>query len=377
MTVSNAIIFQAARLSDAEFLEAAEQLATDAGMTVDDLARERAAIRATFIDHSLATDQPEPEAAFYSPQSRCVSLETLLGMELPPATPILSPWLNIGSLAMIYAWRGIGKSWLAGGVAYAASSGGEILGWKAQGKWRVLLIDGELPAATLQKRLAMMVKSHDGEPLPDGFQIITPDLQKDGVMPNLSTPEGQAAIDAYANQADLIIVDNIATLCRSGKENEGESWLPVQSWALRHRAQGRAVLFIHHSGKNGQQRGASRREDVLDTVIALRRPDDYKPEQGARFELIFEKARNLSGNDAAPIDACLITDGDQIKWEWKRGEDSLLSRIVELIDDGASRNEICQMTGLNRFQLKRLIDTANKERITPIKLPDARSKEAK
>lgn len=377
MTVSNAIIFQAARLSDAEFLEAAEQLATDAGMTVDELAKERAAIRATFIDHSLATDQPEPETAYYPPQSRCVSLETLLGMELPPATPMLSPWLNVGSLAMLYAWRGIGKSWLALGIGYTVATGGELFGWKAQGKWRVLYIDGELPATTLQTRLAMMVKSHDGEPLPDGFQIITPDLQKDGVMPNLSTPDGQAAIDAYANQSDLIIVDNIATLCRSGKENEGESWLPVQSWALRHRAQGRAVLFIHHSGKNGQQRGASRREDVLDTVIALRRPDDYKPEQGARFELIFEKARNLSGNDAAPIDACLITDSDQIRWEWKRGEDSLVSRIVELIDEGASRSEICQMTGLNRFQLKRLIDTANKERITQIKLPDARSKEAK
>lgn len=344
MTVDNTIIFSAARLSDAEFLESAEQLATAAETTVDALAKERAAIRAAFVDHSITAEPSRSELAYRHQQSRCVSLETLLGMDLPPATPMLSPWLNVGSLAMLYAWRGIGKSWLGLGIGYAVATGGEVLGWKAQGKWRVLYIDGELPAVTLQKRLAMMVKSHDGEPLPDGFQIITPDLQKDGVMPNLSTLEGQAAIDAYANQADLIIVDNIATLCRSGKENEGESWLPVQSWALRHRAQGRAVLFIHHSGKNGQQRGASRREDVLDTVIALRRPDDYKPEHGARFEVIFDKARNLSGNEAAPIEASLITDGDQIKWEWKRGEDSLLSRIVELIDEGASRNEICQMT---------------------------------
>src|SRR3712207_8616616 len=44
----------------------------------------------------------------------------------------------------------------------------------------------------------------------------------------------------------------------------------------------RAVLFIHHQGKGGTQRGTSRKEDVLDTVIALRRPDDYSPAEGAR-----------------------------------------------------------------------------------------------
>ena len=39
-------------------------------------------------------------------------------------------------------------------------------------------------------------------------------------------------------------------------------------------------------------KGTSRREDTLDTVIALRRPEDYSPEQGARFEIHLEKLRN-------------------------------------------------------------------------------------
>ena len=62
---------------------------------------------------------------------------------------------------------------------------------------------------------------------------------------------------------------------RTGRENEAEGWLPVQDWALGHRRAGRSVLFIHHAGKGGLQRGTSRREDVLDTVIGLRRPTDY------------------------------------------------------------------------------------------------------
>ncbi len=37
------------------------------------------------------------------------------------------------------------------------------------------------------------------------------------------------------------------------------------------------------------QRGTSRREDVLDTVIQLKRPKDYEPEDGGRFEVHFTK----------------------------------------------------------------------------------------
>ena len=71
-------------------------------------------------------------------------------------------------------------------------------------------------------------------------------------MPDLATREGQAVIEAIAteNGTDLIIIDNISTLCRdSGPENEAESWRGPQEWALRMRRTGRSVLFIHHSGK--------------------------------------------------------------------------------------------------------------------------------
>lgn len=35
-------------------------------------------------------------------------------------------------------------------------------------------------------------------------------------MPNLSDYAGQAAIDLYADAADLIVIDNLSTLARSG-----------------------------------------------------------------------------------------------------------------------------------------------------------------
>lgn len=306
----------------------------------------------------------------------CVNLVELLAKDIPVREPLLAPWLTEQSLSMLYAWRGIGKSWVALSIAYAVAAGSEFLGWRAPRKRRVLYLDGELPARVLQSRLAMIVASFEEEPEVDGFRILTPDLQPNGVMPNLSDHAGQEAIDVHAREADLIVVDNLSTLARSGKENEGESWLPIQEWALRHRARGRAVLFIHHSGKGGQQRGASRREDVLDTSIKLVRPDDYTPQDGAVFELHFEKARNLTGDEAKSLDVRLLDlDGKAIRWEWGAAEGGAIQRIKALVEDGASRAEIQQELGLSRFQLARIVEKANAGGES-IKLPDGRSKGA-
>ena len=68
------------------------------------------------------------------------------------------------------------------------------------------------------------------------------------------------------------------------------------------------MLVIHHGGKSGMQRGTSRKEDVLDTVIGLRKPPDYQADQGARFEIHFEKARGFYGPEAEPFEARLMGD---------------------------------------------------------------------
>ena len=97
---------------------------------------------------------------------------------------------------------------------------------------------------------------------------------------------------------ELAVIDNLSTLCRSGIENEAESWLPIQEWLLGLRRRGMSAMIVHHAGKRGLQRGTSRREDVLDTTIAMRRPKDYEPSEGCRFEVHFEKSRGFTGDDA-------------------------------------------------------------------------------
>ena len=122
----------------------------------------------------------------------------------------------------------------------------------------------------------------------------------------------QLYADVVAN-ADLIIVDNLSTLCRGLKENDADKSfrVPVQQWALAQRRAGKSVLFIHHGGKSGQQRGTSRKEHVLDTVIRLLHPPDYRP-IGLSLELHVKSAEAFMVSVPMPLRPRLSATNGQI-----------------------------------------------------------------
>lgn len=290
------------------------------------------------------------------PPLKVIGLHEFMATELPVREPILTPTILTQSLNMIHGWRGLGKTHMSLGIFYAVGTGSTFLNWKADKARKVLLIDGEMPGAALQERLAAIIASTGVEPQPGYLSILTPDLQH-GAMPDLATFEGQEAVCAIVDkvEAELIIVDNLSCLVRGGgRENDAESWLSVSEWALMQRQKGRSILFIHHSGKNGQQRGTSKREDLLDVVIGLRRPPDYDPASGACFEIHFEKARHLSGDDVTPIEAQLTTDHNGIcTWEWRKIADSTFDRVVSLANEGLSQSEIANELEINRSNVSR------------------------
>lgn len=283
----------------------------------------------------------------------------LMAASFTPRVQLLSPWLLSQSLSMIYGPRGTGKTHMALGISHALARGGEFLGWRADRPVKTAYLDGEMPGADLRDRVRMIQEAAGRQPQPGFLQFMTPDLQRDGIMPNLHTQAGQAAVVEAIGDAQVIVVDNISALVRGGKENEGESWQPVAEWALAMRSSGRSVLFIHHAGKGGQQRGTSKREDLLDTVIALRLPSDYSPDQGARFEVHFEKSRALHGEDVAPVEVALSTgpDGKQT-WTRRSVSDGMDVSLLEMMEMGLTQHDAAKELGVNRStvirSLKRL-----------------------
>jgi putative DNA primase/helicase len=285
---------------------------------------------------------------------RPLSLADFFKLTIKPRGMILGPIIPEKGLAMIYASRGTGKTYLALGIAYAVATGTEFLRWKAPKARRVLLVDGEMPAAALQERLAKIVKGATAEPADDMLQIISGDLIEEQGVGNLADPAVQAELDPHLKGIDLLILDNLSSLTAVIRDNDAESWNTIQSWLLRLRRRGISVLIVHHAGKGGDQRGTSRREDVLDTSISLRRPSDYVPTEGARFEVHLEKARGVHGDAAMPFEAKLEVRDDAVVWTTRDIDDVNAVRVKALLDDGLSVRDIADETGISKSTVQRI-----------------------
>lgn len=284
-------------------------------------------------------------------QASALNYDDFLSRDLPPRENMLAPWLPKQGIALVHAARGIGKTHFAHAVAWTIAVGGSFLRWSTPaGAFRVLLLDGEMPGVVLQERLLNIVQTTGmTPPLPDYLRIAAADLSPEG-LPDLADVDAHQFYAEVTAGADLIVVDNLSTLCRSLKENEADSWGPVQAWCLAMRRMGKSVLLVHHDGKNGGQRGTSKKEDVADTVVSLRRPPNYQAEQGARFEIHFTKSRGFFGTEAEPFEVQLVNGHWQDSPISSGAEDEAL---VTYKRSGMSLRDIAERTGVPRSTVHR------------------------
>ena len=110
------------------------------------------------------TNAPSATAPAYTRGLKSMNGEELLTAKFPPRTLMLSPWLPDKGLAMIFAPRGVGKTWIALSIAHAIAGGGAFLRWQATTPRRVLYIDGEMPAVTLQERYGEVIRASKAMP---------------------------------------------------------------------------------------------------------------------------------------------------------------------------------------------------------------------
>src|SRR6266508_1177128 len=282
-----------------------------------------------------------------------LDLDELFALDIAQRGMVLDPIIPEKGLALLYAVRGTGKTHVALGIAHAVATGGKFLNWRAPSARRVLLVDGEMPAADLRDRLRTIVAGTGVATAPGMLKVLAGDLLENGIG-NLARPELQRKLERCLDGVELLILDNLASLIAGQHESDADSWTTMQQWLLRLRRRGISVLIVHHAGKNGDQRGISNREDLLDTSISLRRPSDYSPADGARFEVHVAKGRGLRGKPALPFEATLETHADKAIWTVKTIEDVERARVEALLADGLSIRDIAEETGIHRSTVHRL-----------------------
>jgi hypothetical protein len=119
-------------------------------------------------------------------------------------------------------------------------------------------------------------------------------------------------MEVEGRRPSVIFFDNLSCLAptEENSNTEQEAYL-IFFRKLRH--SGYTVVFFHHAGKDGKQRGASRREDFCDLCIEL--ADHSEPEEGkCKFLMRFTKTR---GRIPVPSRLeCELTEDENGQFVW-------------------------------------------------------------
>jgi putative DNA primase/helicase len=247
------------------------------------------------------------------------------------------------------------KTYFGLALAYAIATGGKFLGWEVPQPRALLFVDGEMDPAELQSILSHLeqaaIEDGNGDPAlaATNLRILSHADQEMGI-PNLSDPDddtGRKLIETAVGDAEVLILDNLSTLCHSGVENDAESWNAMQQWLVSLRRADKTVLLVHHTGKprrkNGRadQRGTSKREDVLNASILL-----FKgPTEWGQFTIDFTKARGFKPPDEFVV--LIEHDKDERQCRLVREPKDQVERVAELLQEGWLQKDIAAELGIS------------------------------
>jgi len=217
-------------------------------------------------------------------------------LELPPREVFIEGVLDAGSMTLVFGPTGIGKSWFSLALLHSLSAPLEkFFPWRVHKQVRCLLIDGEMPLYSLQSRFRLL-----GIPHSDQLLILPSEpLYRLADPLNLNDYEQQERIHSLLDELEesrrrpeVIVFDNLSSLTAGFDENSNSDLDALLHFLIGLRHRGYAVILVHHAGKSGDQRGASRRTDLMDTVIKLATVSDIASSH-ASFEVSFPKTRGV------------------------------------------------------------------------------------
>tara|TARA_Y100001970_G_scaffold244385_1_gene310479 strand:+ start:5562 stop:6455 length:894 start_codon:yes stop_codon:yes gene_type:complete len=288
-----------------------------------------------------------------------ISYKDFINLKHKEREYVLKPILPVGGLMEIFSKSGYGKTTLSLSFAMAISSGSSFLKWDVPKSRKTLYVDGEMSAYEMKERMEGAYRQFSQEDNYN-FDILSAELMRN-TLPDIATIEGQKKFTSIIQEYDVVVMDNMSCLVWSGNENDAESWTSIQRWLIQLRSLGKTVIMLHHAGKSGTSRGSSKRHGVLDTVIKLDRPVDYKNEEGLKIQLSYEKCRSFIGKDASTIGLeYKLVDGIA---EWKAFNivDEKLRDIVEFDKKGLSQLKIAEQLNLSQGEVSKRLKKAKDE----------------
>lgn len=243
------------------------------------------------------------------------SLPELLSKDLREPVTYMSPFLCAETISVIYSKPGVGKTWLILIILLYLSIK-DFVGFKI-GPWEILnicsslFVDGELTKYQLQKRFKAITRKMGLESMhhPPTIFSSMDFAERYGEPIDLTQEKWRNTISDHLiknPECKLIVLDNLTSLTTGACENSQKSLEPIINWLLKLRSLGAAVILIHHSGKNGEDRGSSYLRSHVDNLLSLEKSS--KSASKVAITVKFKKGRHLEGNEGDDVELELIED---------------------------------------------------------------------
>jgi RecA-family ATPase len=246
---------------------------------------------------------------------KAVTMADLEKKEFAERPYLMRPWFYEGSLAMLFARRGLGKSMLAIAITQTITSGSHFLGW-IPNTGSVLYLDWESDEQWFKSDFDRLNRSASFPSNPELVKFFCVDHMGATVW-NLADPKYQKAAAELAKNSSLVVIDNLTRAVKPlAREDWKTSFARFVDWMFSLRTAGKSILVLHHAGKSGEQRGFSDIEDPFEVILKLQHPEGWTEDMHTQYELTFEKGRHLSPKAKRPlfIEAIEDEESNSIKW---------------------------------------------------------------
>lgn len=262
-------------------------------------------------------------------------------LEFPPVESALFPVLDHPGLLQINGFRGHFKTGLVHYMAVGLASGVDVFKWACDRAYKVLLVDAELPPATIQKRLKGVIADLGGvrpKKVRQNLHVVSKSENLLKAPINLADPSQADETVKFFSNYDVVVLDSIGMLVSGADLNDAQGWEVINTVCSRCIDNGTSIIRLQHLGKDKKKggRGSIKQEDVLDFCLMVEQetPDTFHG--NAAIKVTCTKHRHHAPSDFKPIvlEVSKGTDG-QIKvtheLAYKNKTEAMLPEIMELM----------------------------------------------
>lgn len=265
-------------------------------------------------------------------------------MSRAPLRPLVDGVMNLDTVAMLYAPPATYKTFLALWWAVCVALGQKWAGRDVE-QGPVLYIAAE-GVAGIQKRVAALSwLLNGGKPIPDFY--IYPSAV------DLTNSSARDEIAAFVAERGIVltVADTTVKVAGGADENDNTAMTQLTNAAelIRRAHDGSSFLFVHHSGKSGDYRGASALLGNVDTMLKLDGEAGMltltavKQKDGIDGEITRLRARPVPEHDTLVLEVLAPGQGQPAGVLQARVEESLAHFVRAFGETGSTRAQFVDL----------------------------------